>query len=77
MIAWRIKKVIKKTRKYFEANYKKHYIVIRWDKLCNNWQIGVFENNSKGLACYLGSWGTVKDNIDDAIYEAMRGSGLI
>lgn len=76
MIIWRIKKVVKKTKKYFEATYKKHYFVIQWDDSLKKWYIEVQPNNNRTFA-YLGHWGNEKYDIDDAIYEAMRGSRLI
>ena len=77
MISWRIKKVVKKTKTYFEATYKKHYFIIEWDKTCDSWSIRVWSDNGEGMASYLGHWGNSGYDIDDAIYEAMRGSGLI
>ena len=75
MIAWRIKKVVKKTKTYFEASYKKHDFIIKWDKQFNEWDIEVCDK--EGLPVYLGNWGNDKYDMDDAIYEAMRGSGLL
>jgi len=75
MITWRIKKIVKKTKTYFEATYKKHYFVIEWDKKTRIWDIEVRAKDG-GLA-YNGYWGNETENIDDAIYEAMRGSGLL
>ena len=76
MISWKIKKVKLKTKKYFEAEYKKHIFIIKWEKNTKSWLINVIEEKTGSLA-YLGYWGNETENIDDAIYEAMRGSGLI
>lgn len=77
MIAWKIKKVIKKTKKYFEATYKKHRFLIVWKEEWNRWNILVVSDYENGDIVYNGFWGNKNYDIDDAIYEAMRGSGLI
>ena len=76
MISWRIKKVVKKTKTYFEATYKKHIFIIEWQHNRKEWLINVLHEKT-GKKAYLGYWGSVGYDIDDAIYEAMRGSGLI
>jgi len=75
MIAWRIKKVKKKTKTYFEATYKYHKFIIAWNFTNKVWNINVTDKNKQ--IAYSGFWGNETENIDDAIYEAMRGSGLL
>ena len=77
MISWRIKKVVKKTKTYFEGYYKDHRIVVQWTDIGKKWIIVVTMIKENEPMVYRGFWGNKNYDIDDAIYEAMRGSGLI
>ena len=77
MISWRIKKIKLKSNTHFDAMYKNHHIKISWNMEIGEWNIFVNPNDKNEPIAYVGSWGNKNYDIDDAIYEAMRGSGLI